>query len=228
MVLLGSTAVEPAYIAVELARTIQKRLALVHGAARSEALSARAVVDVAGRIIPKVAAREGAIVPLRLVVAAKPGKIESSIDLPHQMIFGNCVAKMKLVELFRRPDHGSTWSRFAPTQRNHASCPLSTDFCNKIGPKLTCPASTAMSAAGEIVLQNSKVAAVQIVGENLKRKEVDDLQHSFGRVTEVAHEFGARRRGPSDHYTKNAQAAPRISDPSCKTNLATQSGSRRT
>ena len=28
------------------------------------------------------------------------------------------------------------------------------------------------------MLQNSKVAAVQIFGENLKRKEVDDL-HSF-------------------------------------------------
>src|ERR1700712_3861259 len=58
---------ERAYIAVELACTIQNRLALVHGAARSEPLSSRAVVDVAGRIISKVAAREGAIVPLRLV-----------------------------------------------------------------------------------------------------------------------------------------------------------------
>jgi hypothetical protein len=44
----------------------------------------------------------------------------------------------------------------------------------------------------QIVLQNSKVAAVQIFGENLKRKEVDD-SHSFSRATEVAHEFGARR-----------------------------------
>jgi hypothetical protein len=43
-----------------------------------------------------------------------------------------------------------------------------------------------------IVLQKSKVAAVQIYGENLKRKEVDD-SHSLGRATEVAHEFGARR-----------------------------------
>jgi hypothetical protein len=42
---------EWAYIAVELAGTIQKRLALVHGAARSEPLSARAMVDVACRII---------------------------------------------------------------------------------------------------------------------------------------------------------------------------------
>ena len=55
------------YIAVERARTIQKCLTLVHGAARSEPLSFRAVVDVAGRIISKVAAREGAIIPLRLV-----------------------------------------------------------------------------------------------------------------------------------------------------------------
>jgi hypothetical protein len=43
-----------------------------------------------------------------------------------------------------------------------------------------------------IVLQKSKVAAVQIFGENLKRKEVDD-SHSLSRATEVAHEFGARR-----------------------------------
>ena len=45
-----------AYVAVELARTVQKRFALVRGAARPEPLSARAVVDVAGRIISKVAA----------------------------------------------------------------------------------------------------------------------------------------------------------------------------
>jgi hypothetical protein len=44
----------------------------------------------------------------------------------------------------------------------------------------------------QIVLQNSKVAAVKIFGENLKRKEVDD-SHSVSRATEVAHEFGARR-----------------------------------
>jgi hypothetical protein len=43
-----------------------------------------------------------------------------------------------------------------------------------------------------IVLQKSKVAAAQIFGENLKRKEVDD-SHSLSRTTEVAHEFGARR-----------------------------------
>jgi hypothetical protein len=58
---------EWANIAVELAGTIQKRLALVHGATCSELLSARAMVDVTGRIISKVAAREGAIISLRLV-----------------------------------------------------------------------------------------------------------------------------------------------------------------
>ena len=83
------------------------------------------------------------------------------------------------------------------------------------------------SGLHSIVLQNSKVAAVQIFGENLKGKEVDN-SHSFSRATEVAHEFGARRRGPSDHYTKNAPAAPRISDPSCKTTFATQSTRKRT
>jgi hypothetical protein len=58
------------------------------------------------------------------------------------------------------------------------------------------------------VLQKSKVAAVQIFGENLKRKEVDD-SHSLSRAAEVADEFVARRRGPSDHYTNNAPAALR-------------------
>jgi len=45
---------------------------------------------------------------------------------------------------------------------------------------------------GPILLQKSKVAAVQIFGENLKRKEVND-SHSLSRATEVAHEFGAGR-----------------------------------
>src|ERR1700755_1246765 len=39
----------------------------MHGATCSELLSARAVIDVGGRIISKVAAREGAIISLRLV-----------------------------------------------------------------------------------------------------------------------------------------------------------------
>ena len=43
-----------------------------------------------------------------------------------------------------------------------------------------------------IVLQNSKVAAVQISGENMKRKEIDDSR-SLRRATEVACEFGVRR-----------------------------------
>src|ERR1017187_8788400 len=60
---INSNKAHRAYIAVELARTIQKRPALVQGAARSEPLSVGAVVDVAGRIISKVVTREGAITP---------------------------------------------------------------------------------------------------------------------------------------------------------------------
>ena len=75
---------ERAYIAVELAGAIQKRLALVHGAARPELLSARAVVDVTGRIISKVAAREGAVVPLRLVVHRNMGRDALLLDQPVQ------------------------------------------------------------------------------------------------------------------------------------------------
>src|SRR5580765_1660450 len=56
------------------------------------------------------------------------------------MVFRNRVAKMKLVEqltlvTLQTAHHGSTSSRFASTLRNHASWPLSTDFCNKIGTK---------------------------------------------------------------------------------------------
>src|SRR4029453_15698828 len=79
---------------------------------------------------------------MRCKFAPKPGQIESSIDLPHQMIFGNRVAEMKLVEqltlvTLQTAHHRSTSSRFASTQRNHASWPLSIDFCNKIDPEQT-------------------------------------------------------------------------------------------
>jgi hypothetical protein len=49
-----------------------------------------------------------------------------------------------------------------------------------------------MSVVWGIVLQNSKVAAVQFFGENPKREEIDDSS-SLRRATEVAYEFGARR-----------------------------------
>src|SRR5450631_2199546 len=50
------------------------------------------------------------------------------------MIFRNRVAKMKLVEqltlvTLQTAHHGSTSPRFVSTQRNHASRPVSTDFC---------------------------------------------------------------------------------------------------
>jgi hypothetical protein len=67
MVLWAALWFEWAYIAVELACTVQQRLAVMHGTARSEQLSARAVVKIAGRIISKVASREGTIISLRLV-----------------------------------------------------------------------------------------------------------------------------------------------------------------
>src|SRR4029077_14841917 len=74
---------------------------------------------------------------MRCKFAAKPGQIERRIDLPHQMIFRNRVAKMKLVEqltlvTLHTAHHGSTSPRFASTQRNHGSWLVSTDFCNKI------------------------------------------------------------------------------------------------
>src|SRR6187397_3007579 len=70
--------------------------------------------------------------------APEPGQIESSVDLPHHVIFGNGIAKTKLVEqltlvTLQTAHHGSTSPRFASPQRNHASRRVSTDFCNKIG-----------------------------------------------------------------------------------------------
>src|SRR3984893_8621048 len=96
---------------------------------------------------------------MRCKFAAKPGKIESSVDLPHQMIFRNRVAKMKLVEqltlvTLQTAHHGSTSSRFASKQRNHHSRPLSTNFCNKICHERTCSLPTRHPSPCEIFAQH--------------------------------------------------------------------------
>ena len=82
---------ERTYIAVEsLLARYRSRLALVYGAARPKPLSTRAVVDVVGRVISKVAAREGAIVPpstcrIRGCVARCPSpRRASSASGPHR------------------------------------------------------------------------------------------------------------------------------------------------
>jgi hypothetical protein len=75
---------ERAYIAIDLAGAIQKRLALMHGATCPKLLPARAVVNVAGRIIAKVAAREGAVIPLRLVKHGNMGRYAFLLDQPVQ------------------------------------------------------------------------------------------------------------------------------------------------
>src|SRR5213078_4289598 len=74
---------------------------------------------------------------MRCKFAAEPGKIESSIDLPYQMIFRDCVIELKLVEKLRlfalQPTHhGLPPPRFASARWNHGSPQASTDFCNKI------------------------------------------------------------------------------------------------
>ena len=58
---------ERAYIAVELTGAVQMRLALMHGTTRTKSVPTRAVVDVSGRVILKVAARESAVFPLRFI-----------------------------------------------------------------------------------------------------------------------------------------------------------------
>src|SRR4051794_907294 len=84
MFLWAALRFERAYIAVELACTIQKGLALVHGAARPKPLTAWAVVDVAGRVISKVAPRESAIIPLRLIEHRNMWRDALLLDQPVQ------------------------------------------------------------------------------------------------------------------------------------------------
>jgi hypothetical protein len=76
-----------------------------------------------------------------------------------------------------------------------------------------------------IVLQKSKVATVRIFGETLKREAIDDSDN-LSRLTEVAYEFSAGRRGPSDIYKKNAPAVFRIFGTFGKTTFATLSARR--
>src|ERR1700731_3102554 len=106
---------------------------------------------------------------MRCKFTAKPGKIENSIDLPHQMIFGDRVVEMKLVEqltlvTLQTAHHGSTSPRFASTQRNHHSRPLSTDFCNKICQRRKSLVSNHLVATGDrlaaMVIPATRLAAI--------------------------------------------------------------------
>src|ERR1700744_5761172 len=75
---------ERAYVAIELACTIQKGLALVHGAARPKLLTTWAVIDVADRVILKVTPREGAIIPLRFIEHRNMWRDAFLLDQPVQ------------------------------------------------------------------------------------------------------------------------------------------------
>src|SRR3954454_14914816 len=68
--------------------------------------------------------------------AAEPGKIKNSIDLAHQMMFGNCIIELELVEKLRlfalQPSHhGLPQPRFASTRWNHSSPQASTTSATK-------------------------------------------------------------------------------------------------
>src|SRR5664280_3329486 len=103
---------ERTYIAVELAGTIQKRFALVHGAAGPEPLSARAMVDVASRIVPKVAARESAVISLRFVEHRDMWRDTLLLDQPVQhrsrtvSSVGGKPLRLQTKALFGPFDHG--------------------------------------------------------------------------------------------------------------------------
>src|SRR5882724_3698033 len=96
----------------EFAGAIQKRLALMHGTTCSELLSAWAVVDVAGRIISKVAAREGAIIALRLVEHRDMWRDTLLLDQPVQhrscpvSSISNKPLRLEAEALFCPFDHG--------------------------------------------------------------------------------------------------------------------------
>ena len=120
------------------------------------------MVDVAGRIISKVAAREGAVIPLRLIEHGDVWRDAFLFDQPVQhrsRSVGGIPDKPLRPEtkaLLRPLDHCLCRAdlglangagsfdikddaelhvvRFASTQRNHACQLVSTDFCNKIGP----------------------------------------------------------------------------------------------
>jgi hypothetical protein len=73
------------------------------------------------------------------------------------------VAKMKLVEqltlvTLQTAHHGSTLPRIASTQRNHASRPVSTDFCNNIGTFRTWRPWCLMSAV-EVTAEEARTLA---------------------------------------------------------------------
>jgi hypothetical protein len=72
------------------------------------------------------------------------------------------------------------------------------------------------------LLQNSKVAGPQIFRKKTEREVITD-SYNLNRITEVACEFVARRRGPSHLYTKAASTARRIFGHQCKTTFATKS-----
>src|ERR1700686_3856219 len=127
---------------------------------------------------------------MRCKFAAKPGKIESSVDLPHQMIFGNRVAKMKLVEqltlaTLQTAHHGSTSPRFASTQRNHGSPHLSTDFCNKICQKPTQYEFSGVRSALWVVRKERRNDLRDLSGKLLIHRELarwnTDASHTVNR-----------------------------------------------
>jgi hypothetical protein len=62
---------------------------------------------------------------MRRKLATKPGQIESSVDLPHQVIFGNRVAKTELVE--QLTSDGPSWidlteNRVNTTESRFTAC----------------------------------------------------------------------------------------------------------
>src|SRR5256885_12858065 len=66
-----------------------------------------------------------------------PRRLLCACSWRHQVIFGDRIAKVKLVEqltlvTLQTAHHGSTPPRFASTQRNHGSRSVSIEFCNKI------------------------------------------------------------------------------------------------
>src|SRR5438874_11102548 len=72
------------------------------------------------------------------------------------------VKQLTLVTL-QTAHHGSTSPRIASTQRNHASRPVSTDFCNKIGRLRTLREPSAAS--------NKLISCGRMYGGRMRRRD---------------------------------------------------------
>jgi hypothetical protein len=108
------------------------------------------------------------------------------------MIFGDRVAKMKLVEqltliTLQSAHHGSTSSRFPLTPGNHGLIAISTDFCNKI-----CQTRTSnLQTVRKIKNKKPPKGGFSIKADDLRRPSMQALTSGDRAMNANARELGA-------------------------------------